>query len=243
MLLPDSQHQAGPSSNLTTPSEVSHSVAQLRDELDPLYYPSSPISTAASYRLSDISHSSLPYSFSYAEQPLLDSNYSLDYPSYFPDVTASSNGLGEGLDIGFTCHLLPSSLPAWIESPDCNILIIHSPKPVFAYKIFDFDFDRPRSPEDDLPSRGSPDYSRKRRRELSDICEDSLTFPKKQKIGDEASRFISLSPDPYFSLPLSIPSTLSTDIPPFANFTLGKDTFGCGFNFELTSSGLSTLTC
>ncbi|KAF8516903.1 hypothetical protein BU17DRAFT_92265 [Hysterangium stoloniferum] len=240
MLFPDSQRQAGPSSNLTMPSEASHTelcgpVAQQSTGLDPLYHPSSPFSTAA-FRSPDLSHTSLSYGFSYAEQPLLESNCSLGYPSYFPDVTASSDGLGDGLDNGFTCHLPPSSLSAWMESPDYDFLIIHSPKPVFAYKIFDFDFDRPCSPKDELPPPSSPEYSRKRRRELSEMCEDSPTSLKKQKMGNEASPFISLPPDRYFTLPLYSLRIPSTDVPSFANFTLGGDTFGRAFNFEFTSS-------
>jgi hypothetical protein len=77
---------------------------------------------------------------------------------------------------------------------------IHSPKPVFAYKTFDFNFDRPHTPDaaGDLSCSGDIVMSRKKRRYDDDEngFEDIIT-PKRRRMSGEAPGLLSLFPDPY----------------------------------------------
>lgn len=113
---------------------------------------------------------------------------------------------------------IPSYLPPWLDAmplpPPQEPFTIHSPTPVFGYKLFNFDLDRLLDlEEDDEPQQEeallTPKASGKRRRDEETVADDGLST-KKQKTDDYHRRF-TLHPD--FSPPLSIAS--STDIPHF----------------------------
>lgn len=134
----------------------------------------------------------------------LDSFSDDDFAYYAPDLDAlgssafdlSVRSLPRKLQSGLLCA--PQMLIVWLapefshpsfpcfDSADTEI---HSPKPIFGYNTFEFDFDRPQS------CVGAVGMSRhKRHRDDDENGFEDIALPKKRKLSDPAPGLLSLFP-------------------------------------------------
>ncbi|KAF8590453.1 hypothetical protein K439DRAFT_89902 [Ramaria rubella] len=163
--------------------------------------------TAASVEVPELSHTPLSSISSLSGSANLPSETlpAFDFTAcYVPDFHGlPSSGM---VDLSSGRYPLPEfSFPSypWANATEDELLTIHSPKPVFAYRTFDFDFDRPRTPgsDDQLPiGRGAGTSRRKRCRDDEDEPESAF-LPKKRKMSAEAPHLLSLFPDASYDLP------------------------------------------
>jgi len=149
----------------------------------------------------ELSHTPLSCDSSDSSATLLPLNLipELSFSSYMPDLDLF--GINESHI--FKDHYDPPAFPdpsfAWVDAADEATNTIHSPKPVFAYKTFQFDLDRldpSHTPKLGRPrafSEGDVTQHRKRRRDDEDG--DEVAYSKKRRMSADVPQLFPIFPD------------------------------------------------